>query len=356
MSKIKALVVDDSPLMRKLIKSILEEEKSIEVIDTAPNGKIALEKIALHKPDIITLDVEMPVMNGIETLKRIMTENPMPVIMISAFTERGADLTFQALDLGAIDFITKPDSILSKQILDIKQEIIMKVKEASELHLKKKDKEEIREIEKESEKVIKRKHIHREIKLQKCKNIVSIGISTGGPEALKKILPTIPPEINAGILIVQHMPIGFTQAFADRMNSISLIDVKEADTGDVILPGKVLIARGDFHLKVKEEKYAYIANISRENRVSLFRPSIDVLMISTSDNFGENNIGILMTGMGHDGVDGMKRVKESGGKTIAQDKATSVVFGMNKLAIKTGCIDQVLPLNKIVPTILNILG
>lgn len=355
MNNIRVLIVDDSPLMRKLLTQIIEKEEGLEVAGTARNGRIALDIIGRIDPDVVTMDVEMPVMNGLEALKQIMTENPRPVIIISSFTEAGAQMTFQSLELCAVDFITKPDSILSRQILDIQKEIILKIRTAANLKIRRRNEQEIRKIEEQEKKPVRLIPKKKDIRLGKCRNLVCIGISTGGPEALKNILPSIPPDIDAGFLIVQHMPIGFTRAFADRMNTLSQIEVKEAEEGDIILPGKALIARGDHHLTLRQERYAYVAMINQEKRVSLFRPSIDVLMHSAVEEFDGNKIAVLMTGMGFDGVEGMRRMKTGGAHTIVQDQETSVVYGMNKLAVQEGCIDQILPLNRIIPAVLDLI-
>ncbi len=351
--RIKVLIVDDSALMRKFLSNILSEDPEIEVVGTAPNGKITLDKLSKMDVDVITLDVEMPVMNGIETLIQIMAQKPVPVVMISGLTQVGAELTFQALELGAVDFITKPDATFSRQILELKEEIRLKVKTAARIQLKKIPKETAREIVKEEQRLIYPEPPKKIISTRKVENIVTIGISTGGPEALREIIPTIPEDVNAGILIVQHMPAGFTKAFADRMNRLSKVEVLEAKEGDVILPGRVFIAPGDFHMSVKKEAYAYTTRITQQEKVNLFRPSIDVLMKSTANEFGCKNICIMMTGMAHDGVAGLQFSKEKGARTIAQDESTSVVFGMNRLAIQTGCVDKVLPLKDIVPQILH---
>ena len=279
----------------------------------------------------------------------------MPVIMISAHTDKGAELTFKALDLGAVDFITKPSGLLTRSMVEMKNEITMKIKTAGKLQRKKIEKEKIAEIEKGFNIERKPGKIKKQPKFKKCRNIISIGVSTGGPEALKRILPSIPADINAGMLIVQHMPIGFTGAFARRLDSISQINIKEAEIGDIISPGRALVARGDHHLTIINKQLEIIAQLSHKQKVSLFRPSIDVLMESTSDFFGKRNIGILMTGMGHDGVAGMNMIKERGGRTIAQDEDTSVVFGMNRLTIKSGCVDKTVPLERIMLTAMNYL-
>ncbi len=351
--KIRVMVVDDSALMRKFISDILSEDQEIEVVATAPNGKIALDKLGWTHVDVLTLDVEMPVLNGIETLVRIMAEKPMPVVMISALTQAGAELTFQALELGAVDFITKPDATLSRQIMDLKEEIRMKVKTAAFVKLKRISLDVSKSIVREEKKFVAAAPPRQETRTRKVENIVTIGISTGGPEALREILPTIPADINAGIVIVQHMPPGFTKAFADRMNTLCKVEVLEAKEGDAVLPGRIFIAPGDYHMTIQQDSYSTVTHISQGPKVNLFRPSIDVLMKSSADIFENRNICIMMTGMAHDGVEGLRYSKQKGAHTIAQDEETSVVFGMNRLAIQTGCVDRVLPLKSIVPQILH---
>lgn len=351
--KIRVMVVDDSALMRKFISDILSEDPEIEVVATAPNGKIALDKLGWTQVDVLTLDVEMPVLNGIETLMQIMAHKPMPVVMISALTQAGAELTFQALELGAVDFITKPDATLSRQIMDLREEIRLKVKTAAGIRLKAIPQDVSKSIVKEEKKIAAAEPPRKMEVSRKVEHVVTIGISTGGPEALREILPTIPADINAAILIVQHMPPGFTKAFADRMNTLCKVEVMEAKEGDTVLPGRIFIAPGDYHMSIRQDSYSTTTHISQEPKVNLFRPSIDVLMKSTADKFGEKNICIMMTGMARDGVEGLKYSKQKGAFTIAQDEETSVVFGMNKLAIQTGCVDKILPLKSIVPQILH---
>lgn len=342
--------VDDSPLIRKILTRMIGEHPDLKLLGTAHNGKIALNEIARLKPDVITLDFEMPEMDGLETLRRIMTEMPTPVIMLSSYSVEGADLTFQALDLGAVDFIAKPHRIFSRSIEDIQNQILNKIRTASQIHVKKLDKSlsTVEPVVPISEKPKKYSTT-----VRPCDYIISMGISTGGPQALKEILPTIPPDINACFLIVQHMPPGFTKALADRLNEISPIDIKESEDGDLLMGGKVFIAKGDHHLIVRGEHHGWTTGLSRNGHVSSFRPSIDVLMRSTATHFEDRNIGVIMTGMCADGVKGVQCIKEKNGHVIAQDENSSVIFGMNKLAIQAGYVHDILPLSQIIPKILD---
>jgi two-component system, chemotaxis family, protein-glutamate methylesterase/glutaminase len=349
---IRVLIVDDSALIRRILNDILREDPGIEVVGMISDGRKALEAVAKFNPDVVTLDVEMPEMNGIETLKRIMKESPKPVVMISAFTESGAELTFQALDLGAVDFITKPHSVFSSRLLDLRREIVLKIKEASRAR--------VRRMDAPARKAPGIPHSTPASKtarpLARCNRIVSIGISTGGPKALGEIMPQIPADFPAAIVIVQHMPQPFTKALASRLNAISRIEVKEAEDQDIVAPGRAFVARGDYHIRIREEKLAFVACLDQAEKVSMFRPSIDVLMESTANAFRDRNIGILMTGMGRDGVLGVRKVKLQGGVTLAQNERTSAIFGMNRIAIESGYIDRVLPLEALVPAVLDLLN
>lgn len=349
--KIRVLAVDDSPLIRKILNYMLSDHPEMELVGTAPNGKIALQKIEKLRPDVITLDFEMPVMNGLETLKHIMADMPTPVIMLSSYSEEGADLTFQALDMGAVDFITKPHPVFSQRIEDIQGEILKKIKTASHVRVE-------RVLDYKPRKIVK-KPVRQQHPLSArqpgCNHIVSIGVSTGGPKALQQMIPKIPIDIPAAVLIVQHMPPGFTRALAERLNTLSKIQVKEAENGDVVTNGTVLIAPGDQHLTVNKEANRFVARLSRNGYDSPFKPSIDALMVSTSELFQRENTGVIMTGMCSDGVNGVGRIREKGGKVIAQDEKTSVVFGMNKLAIQRGYVDAVVPLDRIVDKMLNMI-
>ncbi|MBN1782471.1 chemotaxis-specific protein-glutamate methyltransferase CheB [bacterium] len=336
-------------MIRKILTRMIGDHPDFQLLGTAHNGKVALEKIAALKPDVITLDFEMPEMNGLETLRCIMNDMPTPVIMLSSYSVEGADLTFQALDMGAVDFVAKPHPIFSRSIEDIESHILNKIRTANQIKVKKIDiaAMDTTIIPKPSPKKNSKKPA------RQCDFIISLGISTGGPKALKEILPSIPADVNACFMIVQHMPPGFTKALASRLNDISPAEIKEAEEGDPLKAGRIYIAKGDHHLIVRDHDVEWTAGLSQNGHVSSFRPSIDVLMKSTAENFEDKNIGVIMTGMCADGVEGVRHVKEKNGYVIAQDEKTSVIFGMNKLSIQSGYVDEVLPLNRIVPKILN---
>jgi len=352
---IKVLVVDDSPLMQVILKKLIEESPEFTLAGLASNGKAALDLIAKTDPDVITMDVEMPEMDGLDCLARIMKEIPKPVIMISAYTRDEEESTIMALELGAVDFITKPHPVLSETIEEIRKTIYTKIKTASLIRVKKVDPRTIDTI---MGKTRFRKHtlpspsVHR---LRPADKIVSIGVSTGGPKALRTMIPSIPPDINASILIVQHMPPGFTKALADRLDSLSGIEVIEARDGDILAAGKVYIACGGYHMSVEHSGRTFYTSLNQNGHVSLFRPSIDVLMKSTSRLFRERNIGVIMTGMCTDGVEGVRHIRENRGIVIAQDEKTSAVFGMNKIAIQQKIPHHVVPMDQIVPTIMDLL-
>ncbi|EOC99727.1 protein-glutamate methylesterase/protein-glutamine glutaminase [Caldisalinibacter kiritimatiensis] len=345
---IKVFVVDDSAFMRKIISDILEQDKDIEILDTARNGKDALEKLKALKPDIITLDIEMPIMNGIECLESIMKEHKVPVVMLSSLTTSGAEATIKALELGAVDFITKPDSVFDMSNNEKKQELTKKIKTAAKV---KRPKTVFNNIgESYSMNTVTKKNYS-------YSTLVAIGTSTGGPKALQAIIPYIHKDINGSILVVQHMPPGFTKSLAKRLNSLSKINVKEAEDGEKVLKGYCYIAPGGFHMEVKEKRSGdlYI-ELNKNEPVTGHRPSVDVMMDSVSKISTMNKMGIILTGMGADGATGIKKIKENRGYTIAQDENSCVVFGMPKSAIKNNAIDNILPLNKIATEIVNKVG
>ncbi len=338
MKRIKVLVVDDSAFMRKAIKNILESDLHIEVIGTARNGEDALKKLKELSPDVVTLDIDMPYMDGLTALQHIMSENPLPVVMLSSFTHEGALETFEALELGAVDFIPKPSGTVSLDIDKQKNEIITKVKAAASARIEKSEQTKLQ--------VVKRPPIvvpERKISAVVSGKTVAIGISIGGPQTLMKIIPNLPGNLPASLLIVQHMPPSFTRVFAERLNKNSHLEIKEAEAGDAVEKGKVYLAPGDYHMTVVKRTIGKgtIIRLSKEPSNVLHRPSVDIMMSSVAKIYGKNAVGIILTGMGKDGANAMVEIKKNGGKTIAQDEASSIIFGMPKAAIEMGCVDEV---------------
>jgi two-component system chemotaxis response regulator CheB len=344
--KIRVMVVDDSAVMRKLIPAILERDPEIEVVATAMDGLFALNKIPKIRPDLITLDLDMPRMDGMAVLPRVAEEFKIPVLIVSSLSEKGAEMTLKALEAGAVDFVTKPREAISAHIGEIGEDLIQKVKVIAGISRKNIGPVDLKPAE------IKDKTVYVP-KDRSIDRIVAIGVSTGGPLALGQILPKIPTDFRAGIVIVQHMPKDFTRMFSNRLNQICRVEVKEACDGDMVCPGRILIAQGNTHLKVKRTNLGCIAVVSQGEPVCGHRPSVDVLFSSVADEFGPNAIGVLMTGMGEDGAGGIGKIKAAGGYTIAQDQRTSVVFGMPKIAIQAGHVEKVVPLEGIIPTLME---
>lgn len=350
---IKVLIVDDSAFIRKVITDILMRDEEIEIVGVARNGKEALEKIPQLKPDIITLDVEMPLMDGITALKTIVNNFDVSVIMLSCMTIEGADLTLYALEIGAFDFIHKPKNIFSIDGTYERREIIQKVKTAyrfknkkysaaislTQLYGKKIDKLEKNTVD------------------NSFNNLIAIGTSTGGPRALQEIIPKLPSNINSSIVVVQHMPAGFTKSLANRLNNISKITVKEGEDGEKLKRGHCYIAPGNYHMTVRRnsEKQLYL-KLDQNPPVLGLRPTVDYMMESIAELKFKNTIGVILTGMGSDGAEGITQIKKENGFTIAQDEETCVVFGMPKSAIKLGSIDKVLPIYNIANELINRVG
>jgi len=356
--QIKVLIVDDSAFMRKILTDILNSDPNIKVIGYARNGREAIDKVKLLKPDIVTMDVEMPIMSGIEALGAIMQNNPLPVLMLSSLTSNGADETLTALELGAVDFIQKPSSIYAINPTDIKTELISKIKIAVAAKVEKKSYADA-PIQANTVTIINksRKLCNRSIPNMGKKVIIAIGISTGGPRALQSVIPLIPENISAPILIVQHMPPGFTKSLAERLNSISKVVVKEAEDGEGLKDGWVYIAPGDFHLEIVANSLNELSiKLSKGPAVSGHRPSADVMYSSIAALSNIETIAVIMTGMGSDGANGLMELK-SKSKTeayiIAQDEESCVVYGMPKSAVKLGVVDVVSPLSRITNTIIN---
>lgn len=343
MSKIKVLVVDDSVFMRRILSDIINSHPDIEVIDTARNGEDALSKIEKIKPDVVTLDVEMPRMDGLSALQKIMDSSPVPVLMLSSLTKKGADETIKALQFGAVDFIAKPSNVFKINVEDMKMNLLDKIIVASKVKFRKKH--FFRTYERiEAKRIYPSKAKESSIKKSSVKKVVAIGTSTGGPRALQNLLPSIPKNIDASFVIVQHMPPGFTKSLANRLDSICQISVKEAEHNDTLLPGHAYIAPGDQHMVVVKENNQLKINLNSDLPVSGHRPSVDVLMNSLADTGINNVVGVILTGMGSDGAQGLKKVKKNSAYIIAQDEESCVVFGMPKSTIKLGVVDKVLPI------------
>lgn len=356
MGKIKVLVVDDSAFMRKVIADIVNSDPFLEVVGKAHNGDEAISKITELDPDVVTMDVEMPGTDGLSALARIMGSSPVPIIMLSSLTQNGAEQTLKALQLGAVDFIAKPSGQISLDIDKISQDIIRKIKVAAGTKKKLKNFNNIASFSERKIDTIDSKLIDLTGPLDK---LVLIGTSTGGPKALHQLIPEFPARIDAGILIVQHMPAGFTRSLAERLDSISEIRVKEAEHGEKIVAACAYIAPGDYHLTVtsrkgNQENELYI-NLDKSAPRGGHRPSVDVMLESVAEQYWSRIVCVIMTGMGRDGADGVKAIKDRAGKLIAEDQSTCIVYGMPKAAVDTGMVDKVLPLNNIGEEVLKML-
>lgn len=338
---VRVLVVDDSALMRKMIPQILQTDDSIQVVGTAMDGNFGLKKIEELKPQVITLDLEMPGMGGIDMLKQIMRHHRLPVIVVSSYSTEGASVTMKALSLGAFDFVAKPHDV-SARMPEIAQELITKIKAAA--HSRGFKAKPVAEAVRPSEKATPNQN-------RRPSRVVAIGVSTGGPNSLQFVLSQLPADFPGTLLIVQHMPEGFTEMFAKRLDEICAISVKEAQSGDLLLAGRALVCPGSRHLKVKRLPLGDVAVLSDEPRVNGHRPSADVLFKSVADEFGRQGLAVLMTGMGEDGAQGMGIVKAAGGMTIAQSEDSCVVFGMPKAAIERGYAIRVVGLDALANTL-----
>ena len=342
MDKIKILIVDDSSFVRKALLRIFDADPDVEVVGVARSGKEALEKVLLLNPDVLTLDINMPGMDGLETLKVLMENHPMPVLMLSQFTKQGAELTLKALESGAMDFVDKSTTGMM-DFFDLAKEIMSKVKSIA-------GSKPVR--------IGKHAEVLSSGKGRGLVDIVAIGTSTGGPLALQMLLPKFPRDINFAILVVQHMPQGFTGPLAKRLDSLCEIRVKEAEEGDVVRPGVSLIAPAGMHMTVKKVQSQEFGVQRRvmlgfEPLHELHKPSVDVLLASVARAYGERSIGVILTGMGSDGAKGLGTIKKEGGFTIAQDEATSAIFGMPRVAIESNAVDKVLPITSIAEEILR---
>lgn len=344
MKKIKVLIVDDSAVVRKVMSELLSSDPQIEVIGTAQDPTFAVDKIAQITPDVITLDIEMPKMDGLTFLKKIMQQHPIPIVICSSLADDGSESALKALEYGAVDIIAKPKIAVKQFLEESKITLCDAVKAAYGSNLSKLIPK--RDIEKKlsADAVIKKPGSR--AMAQTTEKIIAVGASTGGTEALKLFLEQLPHD-TPGMVIVQHMPENFTRSFADRLNSICNVSVKEAKNGDSVIRGQVLIAPGGTHTLLKRSGARYYVEVKNGPLVSRHRPSVDVLFRSAARYAGKNCIGIIMTGMGDDGAQGMKEMHDAGAYTIAQDEATCVVFGMPGQAIGKGGVDSIQPLQRI---------
>ena len=345
--KIRVLVVDDSALMRRILSDMLSQDPNIEVVGVAPDPYIARDKILKLKPDVLTLDVEMPRMDGLTFLEKLMRAHPMPVVMVSSLTLNGAETTLKALELGAVDFVSKPQLDLVERMPGAIPEIVEKIKTAAFAKLS-----TSASAPPSHQREAPTPRQPPSAMLKSTQRVIAVGASTGGTEAIRTFLMELPPDA-PGVVIVQHMPEKFTNAFAMRCNSLCTIQVKEAEDGDRLLQGHALIAPGNYHLKLHRDGASYVVRVEQGPPVNRHRPSVDVLFYSVAEVAGPNAIGVILTGMGDDGARGLLTMKQTGAQTIAQDEASCVVFGMPKEAIKLGAATEILPLSRISATVLR---
>lgn len=350
--KIRVVVVDDSALVRKVMQEVLNAQPDIEVVGVAPDPIVAREVIRNANPDVVTLDVEMPRMDGLEFLDRLMRLRPTPVVMVSSLTERGSEVTLRALELGAVDFVSKPKMGLADGLKSYGDEIAEKIRAAASANVRR----QVAPVEgansASSHTIAKPSTLQRVAATEK---LLIIGASTGGTEAIKAVLTQMPPDC-PGILIAQHMPEGFTKSFATRLDNLCRISVCEAAGGERILPGHAYIAPGHSHLLVKRSGANFVTELSQADPVNRHRPSVDVLFRSAAKVAGPNAIGVILTGMGKDGAAGLLEMKQAGAHTVAQNEATCVVYGMPREAVAMGAAEEELALNDIAAHVMSRLG
>ena len=347
-NKIRVLIVDDSALVRQILASGLNQDPNIEVVGTATDPYDARDKIVTLKPNVLTLDVEMPRMDGVEFLRRLMPQYPIPVVMVSSLTQRGKQITIDALEAGAVDFVAKPSSNVAQGLASMIMELRAKVKIASTAnvsHWKGYRPAPTPSVASSANRAL----------AESTDKVVAIGASTGGTEAIKKVICQFPASM-PGVVVVQHMPPGFTKMFAERLNQLCAMEVKEADHGDRIMPGRVLIAPGAKQLRVIRSGGLYQVTCQPGEKVSGHCPSVDVMMDSVAQNVGANAVGVMLTGMGSDGSKGMLSMRKAGARNIAQDEASSVVFGMPKVAFELGGAERLVSLNDIAGSVISLLG
>lgn len=344
---IRVLIVDDSALVRNILSQGLSMDPGIEVVGTAPDPYIARDKIVELQPDVLTLDVEMPRMDGVAFLRKLMPQYPIPIVMVSSLTQRGKQITMEALEAGAVDFVAKPTSNVAAGLSAMLMELRSKVKIASTANVSHwKGKRPITSSERGSSST--------SALAESTDKVIAIGASTGGTEAIRRVIENFPAN-TPGTVIVQHMPSGFTKMFSDRLNQLCQMQVKEAEQGDRVRTGLILIAPGGKQMEVVRSGGFYQIRLGGEEKVSGHCPSVDVMMHSVAKHVGANAVGAMLTGMGQDGAEGMLAMKQAGSRCIAQDEASSVVFGMPKVAFEKGGADRLVPLDKISTALLSLL-
>jgi two-component system, chemotaxis family, protein-glutamate methylesterase/glutaminase len=342
---IRVLVVDDSAVMRKLLSAVLSRDPGIEVVATAIDGVVALQKLARFRPDVVTLDLEMPRMDGLDLLRAIVRQNGPPVLVVSAHTQQGATQTLAALEMGAVDVVAKPHDVLRGGIELLSRELLGKVRAVAGRRWR-------RPRPQAAPSYVRPKTANS----GSARRVVAIGVSTGGPAALGYLLPRLPPDLGAAVVVVQHMPEGFTAMLAERLNLACSLPVNEARDGEPLRQGHIYVAQGGRHLKVGAGDGGPVLLLSTGPRLSAHCPSVDVLFQSVAVEFGSRAVGVLLTGMGEDGAAGLFAIRQASGQTLAQDEESSVVFGMPKAAIVRGAAGQVLSLERMPEGILGSLG
>lgn len=349
---VRVVVVDDSAFMRKSLTAMLEADKQIQVVGVARNGEEAIQQVQQLKPDVVTMDVEMPGMTGLQALQHIMAKHPVPVIMVSSITTEGAQETLQALEWGAVDFVPKQLDGVAAKIADIQTQLVSKVLAAGQAGEKLKH---VRTAGLARTAISPIKALSSfAVSVTRGTKLIAIGCSTGGPQALFQIMPMIPADCPAGIVIVQHMPKSFTKTFAERLNALCALEVREAVEGDEVRPGRVLVAPGGLQFRVvKKTITSTVVSLTPNVEHHPHAPSADIMLKSVAALYGERSIGVILTGMGHDGLEGMKAIKAAKGRTIAQDEASCVVYGMPKAVVEAGCAEKVVSLSNVIGEIMN---
>lgn len=370
---IRLLIVDDSAFMRKVLSDLFKSDTEFSVVDVAKNGAEAVEKVLQHSPDVVTMDIEMPVMDGLTALEKIMTVKPTPVVMVSSLTKAGADATIRALGLGAVDFVAKTAGSISR-IDEISHELLQKCRAAAKVSgtrlqtptlISRPLKTSAVPLAAPEKIVVQAAPVSvepRNLTPMKFPSvpgvsdwIVAIGTSTGGPRALQEVLTRLPGNLPCPTIVVQHMPPGFTRSLAERLNTLCALTVKEAEDNDRLVAGTVFVAPGDYHMTIRRDSGGVFVKLNKEPAIGGLRPAVDPMMLSVSEVYGARTVGVILTGMGHDGAIGIKAIKKLQGLTIAEDQSTSVVFGMPKAAIEAGAIDTILPLPQVADGILQCL-